>query len=236
MQNVKDEERIHQRSADRNQLDSPEDWYETASTIYIVDVGDVALAAGLYWDDLLYDARETESELEQCHSYLNEFDNEFYSMVNNAWLKTLLGWSRYCLRVVDANSAKVAANNAKYRFIEELEVNTIHMYYLLHPSVPEKTLERADCGMKEYETKDGSRVTSFEYEDFSELCGLSKTEIPISENSWVMVVDSYYADTNEDGYLDVVISYLIDGQYSAPADSYKVTLTSKALGEIEIVR
>ena len=122
-----------------------------------------------------------------------------------------------------------------YRFIEEANINNIHLYYLMHPLLPEKTLERDECRMKEHESKDGRRWTLFAYKDFMDSCGLGESEIPVNDRSWVRIGKSYYGDANRDGYLDVFISFLVAGQHSAPPDLYNVILTSKVVGEIEVL-
>ena len=77
------------------------------------------------------------------------------------------------------------------------------------------------CGVKsisyQEENPAGSNgeITSYELISDDDLTG-----------SWIIVTDYFYADANEDGYMDLVIRFKNDGSYSMFSNTTTILVTS----------
>ena len=53
------------------------------------------------------------------------------------------------------------------------------------------------------------------------------------ENSWIFITDYFYADANEDDYMDLVIRFKNDGSYSMAAQTMTTIVTALKKNEYE---
>ena len=63
----------------------------------------------------------------------------------------------------------------------------------------------------------------------SEECNLVKIEyddVDSLKNNWINIIDHFYADANNDGYMDLVIRFQKDGAYSMGAKTMTAAITS----------
>ena len=63
----------------------------------------------------------------------------------------------------------------------------------------------------------------------SEECNLVKIEYEDEDslkNNWINIIDHFYADANNDGYMDLIIRFQADGNYSMGAQTMTAAVTS----------
>ena len=190
------------------------------------------------YNDKLLD--ESLSHIDVCNEYkkipLNE--GEYDQMGIN----THIGIMNYCETVeLRANFKR----DAKHNLIKDLDLEKLNFNFLSNKyyslSIPEKDITKKPscfinlkkekrlnylkikqrCGVKsisyQEENPAGSdgEVISYELISDSNLKG-----------NWIIITDYFYADANEDGYMDLVIRFKNDGSYSMAAQTMTTIVTA----------
>ena len=190
---------------------------------------------------------ESLSHIDVCNEYkkipLNE--GEYDQMGINIHI----GIMNYC------ETVELRANfkqDAKHNLIKDLDLEKLNFnflstkYYSL--SIPEKDItKKASCFLNLKKEK------SLDYKDIKERCGVKSVtyqeESPsgsegelasyelISErdltSNWIVILDYFYADANEDDYMDLIIRFKNDGSYSMSAQTMTTIVTALDKNEYE---
>ena len=157
-------------------------------------------------------------------------------------LNTHLGIMNYCETVELRQNFK---QDAKHNLIKDLDLEKLNFNFLSNKyyslSIPEKNItKKASCFLNLKKEK------SLDYKDIKERCGVKSVtyqeESPsgsegelasyelISErdltSNWIVILDYFYADANEDDYMDLVIRFKNDGSYSMAAQTMTTIVTA----------
>ena len=183
---------------------------------------------------------ESLSHIDVCNEYkkipLNE--GEYDQMGINIHI----GIMNYC------ETVELRANfkqDAKHNLIKDLDLEKLNFNFLSNKyyslSIPEKDITKKAschlnlkkekrlnylkikqrCGVKSISYKEenpaGSdgEVTSYELISDSDL-----------KRNWIIITDYFYADANEDGYMDLVIRFKNDGSYSMASNTTTIVVTA----------
>ena len=157
-------------------------------------------------------------------------------------LNTHLGIMNYCETVELRQNFK---QDAKHNLIKDLDLEKLNFnllsnkYYSL--SIPEKDItKKASCHLN---LKKEKRLN---YSKIKQRCGVksisyqeenpaaSKGELALYElisdsdleRNWIRITDYFYADANEDGYMDLVIRFKNDGSYSMASNTTTIVVTA----------
>jgi len=164
-------------------------------------------------------------------------------------LNTHLGIMNYCETVELRQNFK---QEAKHNLIKDLDLEKLNFNFLSNKyyslSIPEKDItKKASCFLNLKKEK------SLDYKDIKERCGVKSVtyqeESPsgsegelasyelISErdltSNWIVILDYFYADANEDDYMDLVIRFKNDGSYSMAAQTMTTIVTALNKNEYE---
>ena len=205
-------------------------------------------------DDVIYEYSEKLSNKELSTNQIVEICKEYESknidlgQYDQATFNTGRGIENYCATMKMRAEFKT---EAEYDYIQKgwskLELEKLYFKYLSNKffklEIP-KNKERS-CKI---DIKNEKRVTLYEisrrcgvekiitYEESmeepkctSEPCNLVKIEYEGEDdlkNNWINIIDHFYADANNDGYMDLVIRFQKDGAYSMGAQTMTAAVTS----------
>ena len=204
-------------------------------------------------DDIIYEYSEklenkelsTNQIIEICKEY--ESKNIDIGQYDQATFNTGRGLENYCatmkMRVEFKSEAKVdlIQDGVVPLNIEKLDFKFINNKNFIL-TVPDN--KNSSCKI---DIKNEKRVTLF---DISRRCGVDKIitqEVSPScassecdlisltyededdlKNNWINIIDYFYADVNNDGYMDLAIRFQKDGGYSMGAETMTVVITSRS--------
>ena len=162
-------------------------------------------------------------------------------------LNTHLGIMNYCETVELRQNFK---QEAKHNLIKDLDLEKLNFNFLSNKyyslSIPEKDItKKASCHLN---LKKEKRLN---YSKIKQRCGVKsisyKEENPagsdgevtsyelISDSdlkrNWIIITDYFYADANEDGYMDLVIRFKNDGSYSMASNTTTIVVTALSKNE-----
>ena len=157
-------------------------------------------------------------------------------------LNTHFGIMNYCETVELRQNFK---QDAKHNLIKDLDLEKLNFNFLSNKyyslSIPEKDItKKASCHLN---LKKEKRLN---YSKIKQRCGVKsisyKEENPagsdgevtsyelISDSdlkrNWIIITDYFYADANEDGYMDLVIRFKNDGSYSMASNTTTIVVTA----------
>ena len=157
-------------------------------------------------------------------------------------LNTHLGIMNYCETVELRQNFK---QDAKHNLIKDLDLEKLNFNFLSNKyyslSIPEKDItKKASCHLN---LKKEKRLN---YSKIKQRCGVKsisyKEENPagsdgevtsyelISDSdlkrNWIIITDYFYADANDDGYMDLVIRFKNDGSYSMASNTTTIVVTA----------
>lgn len=182
-----------------------------------------------------------------CNEYKKiPLDAGEYSQMS---LNIHLGIMNYCETVELRQNFK---QEAKHNLIKDLDLEKLNFNFLSNKyyslSIPEKDItKKTSCFLNLKKEK------SLDYKDIKERCGVksvtyqeespsgSKGELAsyelISErdltSNWIVILDYFYADANEDDYMDLVIRFKNDGSYSMAAQTMTTIVTALSKNKYE---
>jgi hypothetical protein len=178
--------------------------------------------------------------IDVCNEYKKiPLDESKYDQIH---LNTHMGIMNYCETVELRKNFK---QDAKHNLIKDLDLEKLNFNFLSNKyyslSIPEKDItKKASCFLNLKKEK------SLDYKDIKERCGVKSVtyqeESPsgsegelasyelISErdltSNWIVILDYFYADANEDDYMDLVIRFKNDGSYSMAAQTMTTIVTA----------
>ena len=184
--------------------------------------------------------------IDVCNEYKKiPLDAGQYSQMS---LNTHLGIMNYCKTVELRQNFK---QDAKHNLIKDLDLEKLNFNFLSNKyyslSIPEKDItKKASCFIN---LKKEKRLN---YLKIKQRCGVKNItyraknpwkddkklhEITIRDNdlekSWIFITDYFYADANEDGYMDLVIRFKNDGSYSMASNTTTMVVTALNKNEYE---
>ena len=183
---------------------------------------------------------ESLSHIDVCNEYkkipLNE--GEYDQMGINIHI----GIMNYCETVELRTNFK---QDAKHNLIKDLDLEKLNFNFLSNKyyslSIPEKDItKKASCFINLKKEK------SLNYLKIKQRCGVKsisyQEENPAGSNgelalyelisdsdlerNWIIITDYFYADANEDGYMDLVIRFKNDGSYSMASNTTTIVVTA----------
>jgi hypothetical protein len=183
---------------------------------------------------------ESLSHIDVCNEYkkipLNE--GEYDQMGIN----THIGIMNYC------ETVELRANfkqDAKHNLIKDLDLEKLNFNFLSNKyyslSIPEKDItKKASCFINlkkekrlnylKIKQRCGVKSISYQEENPAGSDGELASYKLISESdlkrNWIIITDYFYADANEDGYMDLVIRFKNDGSYSMASNTTTIVVTS----------
>jgi hypothetical protein len=197
------------------------------------------------YNDKLLD--ESLSHIDVCNEYKKiPLDESQYDQMG---INTHMGIMNYCETVELRKNFK---QDAKHNLIKDLDLEKLNFNFLSNKyyslSIPEKDITKKTscsinlkkekrlnylkikqrCGVKsisyQEENPAGSdgEVTSYELISDSDL-----------KRNWIIITDYFYADANEDGYMDLVIRFKNDGSYSMASNTTTMVVTALNKNEYE---
>ena len=190
------------------------------------------------YNDKLLD--ESLSHIDVCNEYKKiPLDESEYDQMG---INTHMGIMNYCETVELRASFK---QEVMYNLIKDLDLEKLNFNFLSNKyyslSIPEKDItKKASCFIN---LKKEKRLN---YLKIKKRCGvksISYKEVnPASSNGevtsyklisdsdltsgWIVITDYFYADANEDGYMDLIIRFKNDGSYSMASNTTTIVVTS----------
>ena len=178
--------------------------------------------------------------IDVCNEYKKiPLDESKYDQMH---LNTHMGIMNYCETVELRKNFK---QDAKHNLIKDLDLEKLNFNFLSNKyyslSIPEKDItKKASCFIN---LKKEKRLN---YLKIKKRCGvksISYKEVnPASSNGevtsyklisdsdltsgWIVITDYFYADANEDGYMDLIIRFKNDGSYSMASNTTTIVVTS----------
>ena len=157
-------------------------------------------------------------------------------------LNTHLGIMNYCETVELRKNFK---QDAKHNLIKDLDLEKLNFNFLSNKyyslSIPEKDItKKASCfinlkkekRLNYLKIKQRCGVKSISYQEENpagsddELASYELISDSDLERNWIIITDYFYADANEDGYLDLVIRFKNDGSYSMASNTTTIVVTA----------
>ena len=183
---------------------------------------------------------ESLSHIDVCNEYkkipLNE--GEYDQMGINIHI----GIMNYCETVELRTNFK---QDAKHNLIKDLDLEKLNFNFLSNKyyslSIPEKDItKKASCfinlkkekRLNYLKIKQRCGVKSISYQEENpagsddELASYELISDSDLERNWIIITDYFYADANEDGYLDLVIRFKNDGSYSMASNTTTIVVTA----------
>ena len=195
-------------------------------------------------DDVIYEYSEklenkelsTNQIVEICKEY--ESKNIDIGLYDQATFNTGRGIENYCATMKMRAEFK---SEAKYNYIQEswgkLDIEKLNPKYFNNKSFKLSIPENNYYSCK-IDIKNEKRVSLY---DLSRRCGVEKiitseesTDFKMIEfkdedslkNNWINIIDYFYADANNDDYMDLIIRFQKDGSYSMGAKTMTAIVTS----------
>ena len=195
-------------------------------------------------DDVIYEYSEkldnkelsTNQIVEICKEY--ESKNIDIGQYDQATFNTGRGIENYCATMKMRAEFK---SEAKYNYIQEswgkLDIEKLNPKYFNNKSFKLSIPENNYYSCK-IDIKNEKRVSLY---DLSRRCGVEKiitseesTDFKMIEfkdedslkNNWINIIDYFYADANNDDYMDLIIRFQKDGSYSMGAKTMTAIVTS----------
>ena len=183
---------------------------------------------------------ESLSHIDVCNEYkkipLNE--GEYDQMGINIHI----GIMNYC------ETVELRANfkqDAKHNLIKDLDLEKLNFNFLSNKyyslSIPEKDItKKGSCfinlkkekRLNYLKIKQRCGVKSISYQEENpagsddELASYELISDSDLERNWIIITDYFYADANEDGYMDLVIRFKNDGSYSMASNTTTIVVTA----------
>ena len=164
-------------------------------------------------------------------------------------LNTHLGIMNYCETVELRKNFK---QDAKNNLIKDLDLEKLNFNFLSNKyyslSIPEKDItKKASChlnlkkekSLNYLKIKQRCGVKSISYQEENpagsegELASYELISDSDLEGNWIRITDYFYADANEDGYMDLVIRFKNDGSYSMASNTTTIVVTALKKNEYE---
>jgi len=178
--------------------------------------------------------------IDVCNEYKKiPLDESKYDQMH---LNTHMGIMNYCETVELRKNFK---QDAKHNLIKDLDLEKLNFNFLSNKyyslSIPEKDItKKASCHLNlkkekrlnysKIKQRCGVKSISYKEENLAGSDGELASYELISESdltrNWIIITDYFYADANEDGYMDLVIRFKNDGSYSMASNTTTIVVTA----------
>ena len=178
--------------------------------------------------------------IDVCNEYKKiPLDESRYDQMH---LNTHMGIMNYCETVELRASFK---QDAKHNLIKDLDLEKLNFNFLSNKyyslSIPEKDItKKASCFINlkkekrlnylKIKQRCGVKSISYQEENPAGSDGEVTSYELISDSdlkrNWIIITDYFYADANEDGYMDLVIRFKNDGSYSMASNTTTIVVTA----------
>ena len=178
--------------------------------------------------------------IDVCNEYKKiPLDESRYDQMH---LNTHMGIMNYCETVELRKNFK---QDAKHNLIKDLDLEKLNFNFLSNKyyslSIPEKDItKKASCFINlkkekrlnylKIKQRCGVKSISYQEENPAGSDGEVTSYELISDSdlkrNWIIITDYFYADANEDGYMDLIIRFKNDGSYSMASNTTTIVVTS----------
>ena len=178
--------------------------------------------------------------IDVCNEYKKiPLDESKYDQIH---LNTHMGIMNYCETVELRASFK---QEVMYNLIKDLDLEKLNFNFLSNKyyslSIPEKDItKKASCfinlkkekRLNYLKIKKRCGVKSISYKEVNSASSNGEvTSYKLISDSdltsgWIVITDYFYADANEDGYMDLIIRFKNDGSYSMASNTTTIVVTS----------
>ena len=164
------------------------------------------------------------------------------SLYDQRGINTHIGIMNYCETV---ELRKIFKQDAKHNLIKDLDLEKLNFNFLSNKyyslSIPEKDItKKASCHLNlkkekrlnylKIKQRCGVKSISYQEENPAGSDGEVTSYELISDSdlkrNWIIITDYFYADANEDGYMDLIIRFKNDGSYSMASNTTTIVVTS----------
>ena len=173
-----------------------------------------------YNEKLLNKELSTNEIIAICNEYKSK--NIDIGQYDQATFNTGRGIENYCATMKMRAEFK---SDAKYDLVKDLNIEKIKFNLLSNKyfsvSLPEtKITKNSACHM---DIKNESNLT---YLEIFNRCGVAIEDEQFTKDNWISIIDYFYADANNDDYMDLIIRFKEDGSYSMRPETMTVVITS----------
>ena len=178
--------------------------------------------------------------IDVCNEYKKiPLDESKYDQMH---LNTHMGIMNYCETVELRKNFK---QDAKHNLIKDLDLEKLNFNFLSNKyyslSIPEKDItKKASCFINlkkekrlnylKIKQRCGVKSISYQEENPAGSDGEVTSYKLISDSdlkrNWIIITDYFYADSNDDGYMDLVIRFKNDGSYSMASNTTTIVVTA----------
>ena len=178
--------------------------------------------------------------IDVCNEYKKiPLDESRYDQMH---LNTHMGIMNYCETVELRKNFK---QDAKHNLIKDLDLEKLNFNFLSNKyyslSIPEKDItKKTSCSINlkkekrlnylKIKQRCGVKSISYQEENPAGSDGEVTSYKLISDSdlkrNWIIITDYFYADANEDGYMDLVIRFKNDGSYSMASNTTTMVVTA----------
>ena len=163
--------------------------------------------------------------VELCKEYrVNDISGGNY---DNATYGMYRGNTDYCRTTIIKSEFKIDAKN---NFVKELDIGKIK-FNLLSNKDFSVTLSDSEITKSSTCHIDIENESSLTYLEIYKRCGVEIKDDDFAEGNWISILDYFYADANNDDYMDLIIRFKDDGSYSMRPETMTAVITSLSKGK-----
>ena len=200
-----------------------------------------------YNEKLLNKKLSNQEVLKICKEY--ESKNIDAAQYDQMTLNTDIGINNYCSTIKMRSEFK---QESKYNLVKDLDIEKLNFNYFTSKdftiSIPILEITKSSScfvNLKEEKVFDYSQILKscgikkFITKSRGNICPASGCELITSEwkeddelkDNWISIIDYFYADANNDDYMDLIIRFKDDGSYSMRPETMTTVITSLVKGK-----
>ena len=146
---------------------------------------------------------------------------------DNYTLNVLRSNTDYCRTTIIKSEFKIDAKN---NFVKELDIGKIK-FNLLSNKDFSVTLSDSEITKSSTCHIDIENESSLTYLEIYKRCGVEIKDDDFATGNWISILDYFYADANNDDYMDLIIRFKDDGSYSMRPETMTAVITSLSKGK-----
>ena len=137
------------------------------------------------------------------------------------------GNTDYCRTTIIKSEFKIDAKN---NFVKELDIGKIK-FNLLSNKDFSVTLSESEITKSSTCHIDIENESNITYLEIYKRCGVEIKDNDFATRNWISILDYFYADANNDDYMDLIIRFKDDGSYSMRPETMTAVITSLSNGK-----
>mgnify|MGYP003673311429 CR=1 FL=1 len=146
---------------------------------------------------------------------------------DNYTLNVLRSNTDYCRTTIIKSEFKIDAKN---NFVKELDIGKIK-FNLISNEDYSVTLSESEITKSSTCHIDIENESSLTYLQIYKRCGVEIKDKQFATGNWISITDYFYADANNDDYMDLIIRFKDDGSYSMRPETMTAVITSVEKGK-----